>query len=101
MLFENLSFEIEPGAIVGVVGRNGCGKSSLFNILAGLDDEHADGGSVTMGDTVSMGLVSQSRLGLDPNKTAFEEIGEGEDVLRFGEVGPSSAIVALSVPSSP
>ena len=54
-----------------------------------------------MGDTVSMGLVSQSRLGLDPNKTAFEEIGEGEDVLRFGEVGPSSAIVALSVPSSP
>ena len=93
VLFEGLSLDIEPGAIVGVVGRNGCGKSSLFSILAGLDEP--DEGSVVLGDTVSLGLVSQSRLGLDPNKSAFEEIGEGEDVLRFGDPSDGGDLVPV------
>ena len=83
VLFKDLSFGLEPGAIVGIVGRNGCGKSSLLKILAGLDEP--DTGTVKIGDTASVGLVSQMRDGLDDNNTAFEEIAEGYEDLVFGD----------------
>lgn len=75
-LFKDVSFNLEPGAIIGIVGANGTGKTTLFNIVAGT--ESADGGSVAWGQTASVGLVSQTRQGLDPNKTAYAEIAQGE-----------------------
>lgn len=83
-LFSNLSFSLEPGAIVGIVGRNGCGKSSLLKILAGLDEPDA-GGAVQLGETASVGLVSQMRDDLDDENTAFEEIAEGQEDLVYGD----------------
>eukprot|EP00611_Tribonema_gayanum_P009946 TRINITY_DN1983_c0_g1_i4.p1 TRINITY_DN1983_c0_g1~~TRINITY_DN1983_c0_g1_i4.p1 ORF type:complete len:380 (-),score=113.56 TRINITY_DN1983_c0_g1_i4:502-1641(-) len=79
VLFSGLSFSLEPGATVGIVGANGTGKTTLFNIIAG--SETADAGTVTWGETVSVGLVSQTRQGLDPNKTAYAEIAQGEDTV--------------------
>lgn len=94
-LFENLSFRLEPGQIIGVVGKNGCGKTSLFNFIAkscmgdggvGLIDKDAVlKGEVEVGDSVSIGLVAQTRGDLDPTRTVFEEIGDGEDTLIFGD----------------
>ncbi|NHA15560.1 energy-dependent translational throttle protein EttA [Thioalkalivibrio sp. XN279] len=92
LLFDNLSFEIPKGAIVGVIGPNGAGKSTLFRMLVGT--EQPDGGEIRRGETVELAYVDQSRDALDPKKTVWEEISDGLDVLRVGNYEtPSRAYV--------
>ncbi len=83
LLIDGLSFTMPPGAIVGVVGPNGAGKSTLMKMIIG--DEQPDGGAIELGDTVQLGFVDQSREALDPNKTVFEEISQGQDVITLGK----------------
>jgi energy-dependent translational throttle protein EttA len=83
LLFENLSFSIPPGGIVGVIGPNGAGKSTLFKLITG--QESADSGDVDIGDTVKLGFVDQSRDDLDPNKNVWEEISGGADFMKLGK----------------
>ena len=83
LLIENLSFTLPPGGIVGVIGPNGAGKSTLFRMLTG--QEKPDEGTVTLGDTVQLSYVDQSRDALDPAKTVWEEISEGLEVIRLGD----------------
>jgi ATP-binding cassette ChvD family protein len=83
LLFENLDFNLPPGGIVGVIGPNGAGKTTLFRILIG--QEKPDSGTLRVGDTVAIGYVDQSREALDPNKTVWEEISGGLDVLELGK----------------
>lgn len=82
LLFENLSFKVPPGAIVGIIGPNGAGKSTLFRMLAGL--EAPDTGSVRRGPTVQLAYVDQSRDSLDPDKNVWEEISDGSDWIQVG-----------------
>ncbi|MBF0270008.1 MAG: energy-dependent translational throttle protein EttA [Alphaproteobacteria bacterium] len=92
LLIENLSFKLPPGGIVGVIGPNGAGKTTLFRMLTGVDQP--DGGSLRIGDTVVLGYVDQSRDALDANKTVWEEISGGVDVLEMGKKTiPSRAYV--------
>ena len=81
LLFEDLSFSIPPGGIVGVIGPNGAGKTTLFRMITG--DEHADGGSFRIGDTVKLGYVDQRRP-LDPENSIWQEISGGEDRIMVG-----------------
>jgi ATP-binding cassette ChvD family protein len=83
LLFEDLSFSLPPGGIVGVIGANGAGKTTLFKLIRG--DEEPDSGSVRIGETVRLGFVDQSRDALDPKKNVWEEISGGHDVFRFGK----------------
>jgi len=83
LLFENLSFSLPPGGIVGVIGPNGAGKSTLFKLITG--QEQPDVGSIEVGDTVELGYVDQSRDALDANKNIWEEISGGHDVFYFGK----------------
>ncbi len=83
LLIEDLSFELPPAGIVGVIGPNGAGKTTLFRMLVG--DEEPDAGSLTLGDTVDLAYVDQSRDALDPEKTVWEEISEGYDVIKVGD----------------
>jgi ATPase subunit of ABC transporter with duplicated ATPase domains len=83
LLFEDLTFSLPPGGIVGVIGPNGAGKTTLFKLIKG--DEQPDGGSVRIGETVRMGFVDQSRDALDPKKNVWEEVSGGSDVFRFGK----------------
>jgi ATP-binding cassette ChvD family protein len=83
LLFDNLTFSLPPGGIVGVIGPNGAGKTTLFRLITG--QEKPDAGKLTVGDTVQLAYVDQSRDALDPKKTAFEEITGGETELRFGK----------------
>ncbi|WP_324075076.1 MAG: energy-dependent translational throttle protein EttA [Erythrobacter sp.] len=80
LLFENLSFMLPPGGIVGVIGPNGAGKSTLFKILTG--KEQPDSGTVEIGSTVRLGFVDQSRDHLDPKKNVWEEISDGLDYMK-------------------
>ena len=80
LLFEDLSFTLPPGGIVGVIGPNGAGKSTLFKILTG--KEEPDGGKIEVGDTVRLGFVDQSRDHLDPKKNVWEEISDGLDYMK-------------------
>ena len=80
LLFENLSFILPPGGIVGVIGPNGAGKSTLFKILTG--KETPDSGTVEIGSTVRLGFVDQSRDHLDPKKNVWEEISDGLDYMK-------------------
>jgi ATP-binding cassette ChvD family protein len=80
LLFENLSFMLPPGGIVGVIGPNGAGKSTLFKILTG--KEQPDSGTIEIGSTVRMGYVDQSRDHLDPKKNVWEEISDGLDYMK-------------------
>jgi ATPase subunit of ABC transporter with duplicated ATPase domains len=82
LLFENLSFKLPPGGIVGVIGANGAGKTTLFRILLGA--EQPDGGRVSHGETVDLAYVDQSRDALNDNKTVWEEISGGHDLLKIG-----------------
>jgi ATP-binding cassette ChvD family protein len=77
LLFENLSFKIPPGSIVGVIGGNGAGKSTLFKMITG--KEKPDTGAVRIGDTVKLGYVDQSRDSLNPENTVWEEISDGKN----------------------
>ena len=79
VLFEDLSFTLPPGGIVGVIGPNGAGKSTLFKILTG--QEQPDGGEVAVGDTVRLGYVDQSRDDLDPKHNVWEEISDSLDYM--------------------
>ena len=83
LLIDNLSFKLPPGGIVGVIGPNGAGKTTLFRMLTG--QEKPDKGTVKLGDTVHLGYVDQSRDDLAPNKTVWEEISGGEDIIRLGK----------------
>lgn len=82
LLFENLSFALPPGGIVGVIGPNGAGKSTLFKMIVG--QEKPDSGSFKIGDTVKLAYVDQSRDVLDPDKTIWEMISGGDDILYMG-----------------
>ncbi len=82
LLFENVTFSVPKGSIVGIIGANGMGKSTLFKILNGT--EQPDGGNVDLGDTVQLGYVDQSRDDLDGEKTVWEEVSDGQDILRIG-----------------
>jgi len=83
LLFENLSFRLPPGGIVGIIGPNGAGKTTLFRMLVGA--EKPDSGTVKVGATVDIGYVDQSRDSLDPNKSVFEEISGGHDTIELGK----------------
>jgi ATP-binding cassette ChvD family protein len=83
LLFENLAFTLPPGGIVGVIGPNGAGKTTLFRILTG--QEKPDAGTLRVGETVQLGYVDQSRDALDPEKTVWQEISGGTDILEFGK----------------
>jgi len=83
LLFNNLSFKLPPGGIVGIIGPNGAGKTTLFRMMAGL--EQPDSGSLTMGQTVQLAYVDQLRDNMDSNKTVFEEISDGLDMITVGK----------------
>jgi ATP-binding cassette ChvD family protein len=83
LLFENLSFSLPPGGIVGVIGPNGAGKTTLFKLITGV--EQPDAGTIKIGETVHLGYVDQSRDALDPKKNVWEEVSNGSDVFRFGK----------------
>jgi energy-dependent translational throttle protein EttA len=92
LLMENLSFSIPPGAIVGVIGPNGAGKSTLFKLITG--KEQPDSGEVNIGQTVQLAYVDQSRDALSDNKTVFDEISGGSDILQVGRYEtPSRAYI--------
>jgi sulfate-transporting ATPase len=82
LLFDGLSFKLPPGGIVGVIGANGAGKTTLFRMIAG--EEKPDSGTLTVGETVKLGYVNQSRDSLDGNKNVWEEISGGNDILTLG-----------------
>jgi len=82
LLIDDLSFSLPPGGIVGVIGPNGAGKTTLFKMITG--QEKADSGSFSVGPTVKLGYVDQSRETLDPNKTVWEELSGGLDVIKLG-----------------
>ncbi len=84
LLIEDLSFKLPPGGIVGIIGANGAGKTTLFKMITG--QETPDEGSFKVGDTVQLGYVDQSRDELDPNKNVWEEISEGNDILKLGKI---------------
>jgi ATP-binding cassette ChvD family protein len=83
LLIDDLSFKLPPGGIVGVIGPNGAGKTTLFRMLTG--QEKPDKGTIKLGETVHLGYVDQSRDDLSPNKTVWEEISNGEDIIRLGK----------------
>jgi len=83
LLIDDLSFQVPPGAIVGIIGPNGAGKSTLFRMLTGR--EQPDGGAIKLGQTVSIALVDQSRDELGNDKTAWEDISGGADIITVGK----------------
>ncbi len=84
LLFENLSFDLPRGGIVGVIGPNGAGKTTLFRIITG--QEQPTSGTLKIGDSVDMAYVDQTRDALDGKKTVYEEISGGDDMLEVGKV---------------
>ena len=82
LLYEDLSFSLPKGGIVGIIGPNGAGKTTLFRMMTG--QEQPDSGTFRLGDTVDVAYVDQSRDALDANKTVFEEISDGQDTIRVG-----------------
>ncbi|HGO8869807.1 TPA: energy-dependent translational throttle protein EttA [Neisseria meningitidis] len=83
VLIDDLSFKVPAGAIVGIIGQNGAGKSTLFKMISG--KEQPDSGEVKIGQTVKMSLIDQSREGLQNDKTVFDNIAEGRDILQVGQ----------------
>jgi ATP-binding cassette ChvD family protein len=93
MLIKDLSFSLPRNGIVGVIGPNGVGKTTLFKTIVGL--EQPDSGTVRVGDTVELSYVDQNRAGIDPKKTVWEVVSDGLDYIRVGHVEmPSRAYVA-------
>jgi len=82
LLIENLSFDLPPGGIVGVIGANGAGKTTLFRMIVG--EEQPDDGSLTVGSTVKIAYVDQSRADLDDESTVYQAISGGEETLKVG-----------------
>ncbi len=87
-LFSGLSFQVPPGALVGIIGANGAGKSTLFRLIAG--EEQADSGEVRIGESVQLAFVEQSRASLDDDTSVWEAISGGSDVLSIGTYEVSS-----------
>ena len=83
ILFEGMSFQVPPGAIVGIIGPNGAGKTTLFKLITG--QEKPDGGTIRIGETVKLTYVDQLREKLDPHKTIWELISGGQDTIRLGK----------------
>ena len=83
LLFEDLTFSLPPGGIVGVIGANGAGKTTLFKLITG--QEEPDAGDISIGETVKLGYVDQSRDALDPNHNVWEEVSDGLDIFTFGK----------------
>jgi ATP-binding cassette ChvD family protein len=83
LLIDNLTFKLPPGGIVGIIGPNGAGKTTLFRMLTG--QEKPDSGSITVAENVNLGYVDQSRDSLDANKTVYEEISGGNEILLLGK----------------
>jgi ATP-binding cassette ChvD family protein len=96
LLFDDLTFSLPPGGIVGVIGPNGAGKTTLFKLITGA--EQPDAGSIRIGDTVHLGYVDQSRDALAANKNVWEEISGGADIFRFGkhEIGTRAYVGAFN-----
>jgi ATP-binding cassette ChvD family protein len=93
LLIEDLSFKLPPGGIVGVIGPNGAGKTTLFKMITGADQP--DGGTLTVGESVELGYVDQSRDSLDDKKTVWQEISDGQDQITMGKRSvPSRAYCA-------
>jgi ATP-binding cassette ChvD family protein len=88
LLIDNLSFKLPPGGIVGVIGPNGAGKTTLFKMIT--DQDKPDSGTFSVGPTVKLGYVDQSRETLDPNKTVWEELSGGLDIIKLGNREVSS-----------
>lgn len=82
IIFEDMSFKLPPGGIVGVIGPNGAGKTTLFKIIAG--EEKPDSGTMKIGETVKVTYIDQMRSKLDPNKSIWEVISEGRDLIAMG-----------------
>ncbi|MDF7670537.1 energy-dependent translational throttle protein EttA [Orbaceae bacterium ESL0721] len=92
ILIDDLSFTVPKGAIVGIIGPNGAGKSTLFRMLSG--KEQPDSGTITLGETVQLASVDQFRDDMDDNKTVWDEVANGQDILRVGNFEiPSRAYV--------
>ncbi|SUD92269.1 energy-dependent translational throttle protein EttA [Psychrobacter phenylpyruvicus] len=92
LLYENLSFNVPPGAIVGIIGPNGAGKTTLFNMMTGLDKP--DTGTVELGESVKVAYVGQVRDNLDDSKTVWEEVSDGLDIIKVGDYEtPSRAYI--------
>jgi ATPase subunit of ABC transporter with duplicated ATPase domains len=83
VLFDDLTFTLPPGGIVGVIGPNGAGKTTTFRLITG--QEKPDGGTLRIGETVQIGYVDQSRDALSPNKSVWEEISGGQDEIEMGK----------------
>jgi sulfate-transporting ATPase len=83
LLFDDLTFSLPPGGIVGVIGPNGAGKTTLFKLITG--QEQPDSGAIDIGETVRLGYVDQSRDALNPNKNVWEEISGGLDIFKLGK----------------
>ncbi len=83
LLIEDLTFKLPPGGIVGVIGPNGAGKTTLFRMITG--QEKPDSGSITVGESVTLGYVDQSRDALDGNKTVWDEISNSQDIILLGK----------------
>jgi ATPase subunit of ABC transporter with duplicated ATPase domains len=83
LLIDDLDFKLPPGGIVGVIGPNGAGKTTLFRMITG--QETPDGGAIRIGETVKLGYVDQSRDSLNPDKTVWEEVSGGNDVIKLGK----------------
>jgi ATP-binding cassette ChvD family protein len=83
VLFEDLSFKLPRGGIVGVIGPNGAGKTTLLRLITG--EEQSDGGSLRLGETVKLAYVDQSRDALDPNLSVWQEVSGGQDQIKLGE----------------
>ena len=82
LLFENLEFTLPPNGIVGVIGPNGAGKTTLFRMI--MQQEHADAGTFSVGETVSLGYVDQAHTDIDPEKTVYQVVSGGADFIRMG-----------------
>ncbi len=93
VLIENLSFSLPRNGIVGIIGPNGVGKTTLFRLIVG--DETPDSGTITIGETVKLSYVDQNRAGIDPKKTVWEVVSDGLDHIKVGQVEmPSRAYIA-------
>lgn len=102
VLIDNLSFKIPKGAIVGIIGPNGAGKTTLFKMITG--QEKPDSGEIIIGETVDLGYVDQSRDELSADKTIWEEISDGLDIIELGKnkcrPEPMSVSLTLREPTS-
>ncbi|MFC2420262.1 MAG: ATP-binding cassette domain-containing protein, partial [Treponema maltophilum] len=97
LLFENVNFTVPPGAVVGIVGPNGAGKTTLFKMIVeaaggspsgsnSQNGEKPDSGTIRIGETVKIAYANQMRSGLDPNKTVWEQLSDGLDIIKLGAV---------------